>query len=158
MCGRRNVQAGSARFGMFDASLQIAPQDLMRAQILHDEERLRLVEMIDLGDAAGIARGLAGQRLIFEERAFQRQRPTVADQAHVGQRLLDDDAAPRAFDDEHEIEIAVADFAHAPRFRRRSEPFAQEFAEPVRQRIDGQGLVGRFTHRLGRWLAGFARY
>src|SRR5437773_1103765 len=44
----------------------------------------------------------------------QRQGPGIADQAHIGQSLLDDDAPPRPLDDEDEIEIAVADFLYAP--------------------------------------------
>ena len=78
---------------VLDAGFEIAAQDLVRRQILHDDERLALVEVIDCGHAAGIARGLPRQRVIFEERALQRQRPAFADQPHIGQRLLDDDAA-----------------------------------------------------------------
>src|SRR3954470_22672733 len=44
----------------------------------------------------------------------QRQRPALADQADIGQRLLHGDAAAAALDDENEIEIAVADFGDRP--------------------------------------------
>ena len=131
-----------------DGRFQIAPQYLMRRQIFHGDERLGLVEMIDVWRAAGIARRLPRQRVIFEERAFQRQRPALADEAHIGKRLFDDDAAARALDDEDEIEVAVADLAHAPASRRRVEPLADRLDpfEAVRQGVDGEGLVGSLVH------------
>src|SRR6185503_2990227 len=50
----------------------------------------------------------------LEERAPQRERPALADQAHVGERLFHHHAALGAFDDEDEVEVAVADLAHPP--------------------------------------------
>jgi hypothetical protein len=81
---------------------------------LHHDERLRLVEMHDAGDDARVARLLPDQRVVFVEGAVQRQGPAFADETDVGQRLLDDDGACGPFDDEDEVEVAVAHLAHAP--------------------------------------------
>ena len=62
------------------------------------------------------------QRQIFVVRARQRQRPALADEAHVRQRLLDGDAARVPLDDEHEVEVAVADLADRPGSRRAAKP------------------------------------
>ncbi|MNP78993.1 hypothetical protein D3C76_1767330 [compost metagenome] len=52
------------------------------------------------------------QGLRFKTGAIQRQRPGLADAAHIGQRLFDDDAAHalgiKNF--KHQIEVAVAHF------------------------------------------------
>src|SRR4029077_10272473 len=40
--------------------------------------------------------------------------PALADQPDIGQRLLQHDAAFGPFDDEHQVEIAVAHFADLP--------------------------------------------
>jgi hypothetical protein len=55
-------------------------------------------------------------------RARQRQRPALADEAHVRQRLLDGDAAHVPLYDEHEIEVAVADLADRPGCWRAAKP------------------------------------
>ena len=82
-----------AMFGQLAPFDQRAPQDdVRRRQILHDDQRLAFIEMIDRRHRAGRARLLPGQRVIFEEGALQRQRPAVADQADIGQGLLDDGA------------------------------------------------------------------
>ena len=44
----------------------------------------------------------------------QRQRPALADEPHVRQRLLDGYAARSPLDDEHEVEVAVADLTDRP--------------------------------------------
>ena len=93
---------------------QRAAQDDVRRQILHDDQRLAFVEMIDRRHRARRARLLPGQRVVFEEGALQRQRPAVADEPHIGQRLLDDGGALVALDDEDQVQIAVADLAHLP--------------------------------------------
>ena len=51
---------------------------------------------------------------MFEIGALQRQRPRLAARSQIWQRLFDAYAALRAFDDEDQIEIAIADFADAP--------------------------------------------
>ena len=65
---------------------------------------------------------LMRQRQIFVMRARQRQRPALADQPHVRQRLLDGDTARIPLDDEHEIEVAVADLADRPGCRCAAKP------------------------------------
>ncbi len=65
--------------------------------------------------------GLMGERQMFIVRTRERQRPALADQAHIGQRLLDGDCAVLASYDEDEVEIAVAYFADRPVRRRSAE-------------------------------------
>ena len=84
-----------------------------RRHELHDDQRLVAVEVVDLGDRSGARGAPGGQRVVLEPRALQRQRPAVADQADVGQRLLGDELAARAGEDEHEVEVAVADLGRA---------------------------------------------
>jgi hypothetical protein len=55
-----------------------------------------------------------GERQMLVVRTRKRQRPALADQAHVRQRLFDCDSALPSPYDEHEIEIAVANFADRP--------------------------------------------
>src|SRR3712207_6943031 len=49
--------------------------------------------------------------LFRSEGALEGQRPALADEAHIGQRLLHHEAAGRALHDEDEVEVAVADLA-----------------------------------------------
>ena len=87
----------------------------MRRQILHDDQRLRLVEMVNSRHRARAGPALLpDQRMVLEERTLERQRPALADQPDIGQRLLGDDAADRAFDDEDQVQIAVSDLADGP--------------------------------------------
>ena len=74
------------------------------------------------GTSPGARAGLVRQRQMFVVRTRQRQRPALADQAHIGQRLLDGDSAVAAAYDEDEIEIAVADLADGPAGRRSAQP------------------------------------
>ncbi len=110
------VRAAEKRAGGEEAEIatyigQLAPidqraaQDDVRCQILHDDQRLRLVEEENLRHHTGSTRSLAHQRVVFEEGAFQRQRPALADKANIGQGLLDDRRAFAARDDEHEVEV-----------------------------------------------------
>jgi hypothetical protein len=142
--GAREEEAESlAEPGMDDAGFEAAPQDHMRRQIFHRDQRLALIEMIDLRRSSGIAGGLADQSVVFEEGAPERQGPAFADQPDVGQSLLHHDAPGRPLHDEDEIEIAVADFPASPQhgvaeakaqFRHR--------AQPLGEGIDGQGAIG----------------
>ncbi len=131
---------------------QRLPQDHVGRQELHDDERLGLVEMQDLRHHAGRPRLLPGQRVVFEEGALERQRPAVADEPHIGQRLLDHDRARRTLDDEDEVEVAVADLAHLPgravgadRGGKRADT-----AEPDRQGLDRQRLERILMRRHAR--------
>ena len=101
--------------------------------------------------------GLFGQRAIFEPAALERQRPGFSDETHIGQRLLDDDARGRPFDDEDEIEIAVADLADAPVGRLAAEPFAngRNVGERAGKARSVNGRVGR--HAVSRPARRFAR-
>lgn len=127
---------------------QRAPQNDVRRQELHDDERLGFVEEIDLRHETGVTRCLALQGMIFEIGALQRQRPAFADKAHIGQRLLDDGSAPVAGDDEDQIEVAVADFLNAPARKVRPDFFSQDgvAAEFFRQRRSAQRLEDLLVH------------
>ncbi len=126
----RHMQVGAAKQGAGHEQADVVgdirqlppfdqrpPQDDVGRQILHDDQRLAFVEMIDRRHRARRSRLLPGQRVVFEEGALQRQRPAVADQADIGQGLLDDGSSRGAFDDEDQVEIAVADLADLPASR-----------------------------------------
>lgn len=81
---------------------------------LHHRQRQGLVVMQQRRHEAGRELGLPRQSEIFVMSPGQRQRPALADEADIGQRLLHGDAAAAALDDENEIEIAVADFGDRP--------------------------------------------
>src|SRR5258708_31324475 len=68
------------------------------------------------------------ERLMFIVRARQRQRPAFTDQTHIGQCLLDGNSASRPSNDEHEVEVAVADLADRP-IRWRSPALASDFGQ-----------------------------
>ena len=87
-----------------------------------DDERKRLVVVQHGRHQPGRQPRLMRERQIFVMRARQRQRPAFADEAHIGQRLLDGDAARSPLDDEHEVEVAVADLADRPGGGRSAEP------------------------------------
>ena len=125
----------------FLAGNQGAAQDDMRREEFHDDDRLARIEMENLRHHSGIALSLSGQGMIFEEGALQRQGPAIAHEADIGQRLLDDHGALGAFDDEDQIEIAVADFAHFPGLRISADPVLHggKAAQPCRQRFGAQG-------------------
>ena len=91
----------------------------MRLEQLHDDERKRLIVVEHGRHQSWRQPGLMRQRQIFVMGARQRQRPALADQTHIGQRLLDGDSAFCPLDDEHEIEVAVADLADRPGCRAR---------------------------------------
>ncbi len=86
----------------------------MGREEFHDDDRLARIEMENLRHHSRIALSLSGQGVVFKERTFQRQGPAIAHEADIGQRLLDDNGALGAFDDEDQIEISVADFPHFP--------------------------------------------
>ena len=124
---------------------QRTAQDDMRRQVLHDDERLGFVEVVDLRHQAGRARLLPGKRMVLEEGALERQRPALADQPHIGQRLLDDRSALVALDDEDQIEIAVADFTDVPASGSAADARRQRLyaAEARLQGFDGQSVKSR---------------
>ena len=119
---------------------QRAAQDDVGRQVLHDDERLDGVEMENLRGTAGVARFLTHKRVILKERTLERQRPAIADEAHIGQGLLDDGRTAIAFDDEDEVEIAIADFAHFPMVAIVPDTIPQGWicAEPSWQGVDCQ--------------------
>jgi hypothetical protein len=96
------------------AGNQPLAHDDVRFEQFHDDERERLVVVQHRRHQSGRQPRLMRQRQIFVMRARQRQRPALADEAHVRQRLLDGDAARGPLDDEHEVEVAVADLADRP--------------------------------------------
>ena len=83
------------------------------------------------------------QRLVLEEGALQRQRPAFADQPHIGQRLLDAEAAGRAAHQEDEVQIAVAHLVHLPRGGGAAETRAERrvSGEIGREALDIEGPV-----------------
>ena len=93
---------------------QTLAHDDMRRKVFHHDHRLLTIEVEDLRRQARRVAALLDERVVFEPRPLERQRPGFADEAHIGQGLLDHDAAGRPLDDEDEIEVAVADLAHAP--------------------------------------------
>ena len=104
------------------AGNQPLAHDDMRLDQLHDDEREPLVVVQHGRHQPGRQPRLMRQRQIFVMRARQRQRPAFADEPHVRQRLLDGDAARVPLDDEHEIEVAVADLADRPGCRGAAKP------------------------------------
>ena len=72
---------------------------------------------------------------VFEECPFERHRPRRSCRANIRQRLLHADRSVRSLHDEHEIEIAVADFPHSPIFGFGSEQRANvaEFRDQRKQ-------------------------
>ena len=94
----------------------------MRLEQFHRCERKRRVVVERSRNQAWRQQGLVRKRLIFIMGAREWQRPALADETHIGQRLLGGDPAHLPFDDEHEIEVAVADLADRPGGRRSAEP------------------------------------
>ncbi len=131
--------------GIFDPADEPLAHDDVRMEIFHYDHRLGAIEVENLGRQSSRVSRLFGQRVIFEPAALQRQRPGFSDETHIGQRLLDDDARSRPFDNEDEIEIAVADLADAPVGRLAAEPFANDrnFGERAGKAQSVNGRVGR---------------
>ena len=108
-----------------DALDHAAPHDDVRLQQLHRRQHHGRVEMVDRGREPRRVAAVLDQRLVLEEGALQRQRPAFADQPHIGQRLLDAEAAGRAAHQEDEVQIAVAHFVDAPAVGRAAETCAE---------------------------------
>ncbi|MNC67080.1 hypothetical protein D3C75_1175460 [compost metagenome] len=82
----------------------------MAGEIFHHHHCQFGVEVVDFDRVLRAVLIVLDQGFCFEAGAIQRQRPGFAHAAHIGQRLLDDDAA-YAFSIEnfkHQIEVAVA--------------------------------------------------
>jgi hypothetical protein len=62
------------------------------------------------------------EAFVLEEGALQRHRPAFADKPHIGQGLLDADAACRPPDQEDEVQVSVADLADLPITRLPAQP------------------------------------
>jgi len=99
---------------VFDAGDEPLAHDDVRMQIFHHDHRLRAIEMKNPRRQPGGIFGLLGQRVVFIPAALERQGPGFADEPHIGQGLLDHHGAGRPFDDEDEVEVAVADLPDAP--------------------------------------------
>ena len=69
---------------------------------------------MDLWNPPADVRGDCPIVRIFKECPIERHRPRGSGGAQVGQRLFDANRAAGPFDDEHEIEVSVADFADLP--------------------------------------------
>ena len=89
---------------------QLAAPDAMAGEIFHHHYRQFRVKVVDFHGVLRAVPVMLDQGLRLQTGAIQRQRPGLADAAHVGQRLLDDDAAhARAVENfKHQIEVAVA--------------------------------------------------
>ena len=91
---------------------QLAAPDAMAGEILHHHHRQFRVKVVDFHGVLRAVLVMLDQGLRLQTGAVQRQRPGLADAAHVGQRLLNDDAAhARAVENfKYQIEVAVAYF------------------------------------------------
>jgi hypothetical protein len=129
---------------ILDPADQTLAHDDMRRKVFHHDHRLLAVEMENLRRQARGVAALFDERVVFEPRALERQWPGFADEAHIGQRLLDHEPAGRPLDDEDEIEVAVADLAHALLPRR-----AAELRVHVGQDGKDLGKLGAIDRRVG---------
>ena len=82
---------GEAR--IFYPADQALAHDDVRRKVFHDDHRLLAVEMEYLRHQARRVTRLFDERVVLEPRSLERQRPGFADEAHIGQRLLDDETA-----------------------------------------------------------------
>ena len=91
---------------------QLAAPDAMAGEIFHHHHRQFRVKVVDFHRVLRAVLVMLDQGLRLQASAIQRQRPGLADAAHIGQRLLNDDAAhPRAIEYfKDQVEVAVADF------------------------------------------------
>lgn len=133
---------GEAR--VLDPADQTFAHDDMRRKVLHHDHRLLAIEVEDLRRQARGVAALLDERVVFEPRPLERQRPGFANEAHIGQRLLDHEPAGRPLDDEDEVEVAVADLAHAPLGRLAAEPCPQ-----VGQAGEDRGELDAIHRRIG---------
>ena len=62
---------------------------------LHYDQSLVFVKIQNFGNRSGVALGLSDQRVILEKRPVEWQRPAVAYQANIRQRLFDNRRALR---------------------------------------------------------------
>ena len=103
-------------------------------------------KLVDRGCEPRRVAAVLDQRLVLEEGAVERQRPAFAHQPHIGQRLLDAEAAGRAAHQEDEVQIAVAHFLHAPAAGRAAETRAErgDFGEigGKARHVEGPVAVG----------------
>ena len=86
-------------------------------QILHHNQRHIAIRIVDGRCQAWGMLCLNAQRVGFVVSSIKWQRPAFADQAYIGQRLLDHQAPGRTLDNENQIEIAIANFANFPTIR-----------------------------------------
>ena len=91
---------------------QLAAPDAMAGEIFHHHHRQFRVKVVDFHRVLRAVLVMLDQGLRLQASAIQRQRPGLADAAHIGQRLLNDDAAhARAVENfKDQVEVTVADF------------------------------------------------
>ena len=113
-CPRQKGRDVIDEAGITGSGNQSLAHDDVRLEQLHGDEGESLVVMKHRRNQTGRQPGLMHERQMFIMRARERQRPALADQTHIGQRLLDGNSALRPLYDEHEVEVAVANLADRP--------------------------------------------
>ncbi len=108
----------------------------MGLQPLHDNGEERRIVVVELGNQPADMAAMLAQAFVLEEGALERHRPALSDHPDIGQSLLDADPTGRPLDQEHEVEIAVADLGDAPIGRGPAEARNDlgQLGEEVRQR------------------------
>ena len=128
------------------------PHDDVWAQPLHDDGIESGLVVIGLRQQAPDMFCLLAHIFMFEEGALQGHRPALADKTDIGQGLLDADPAGRPFDQENEIEVAVADLADLPGIGSAAEPGSDaiDAGEKFGQQLVVEGVItGRSLKRHG---------
>ncbi len=113
-CGGQIFRDVRGELGIDHALDHAAAHDDVRPAALHGDQVQPLVEVQQLGNPLPGVAGLDRGRTMLEPGPLQVQRPALADQPDIGQRLLDAQVTGRAVDDEDQVEVAVADLAHLP--------------------------------------------
>jgi hypothetical protein len=100
---------------MHAALVQFAAPDLVIAEVFDGEHVVRIVEVVERGHVLGICRFVGAQHEGFTGAALAGHRPARIG-AHVRQRLLENERrAGVVANDEHEVQVSVADLDHVER-------------------------------------------
>ncbi len=91
---------------------QLAAPDAMAGEIFHHHHRQLRVVMVDFHGVLRAVPVVLDQRLRLQARTVQRQRPGLADAAHIRECLLNDDTAHALgiVNFENQIKVTVAHF------------------------------------------------